>query len=349
MNKKETEKQVETESKEIIQGYLESPDLPDAVKRQLQKAAETPKEPVVGIEAEPIVEPVIVETVEPDKPADVENVNNPYSEIVSEVVEDYKQKYLTLQGKYDKEVPHLSKIAKSKDDVIDFYKTENRQLKSELDSAKSQVVPESINLSDIARKKLQDAGFDDDDLELAQSVLLEVTEPLQRELAKVNSKEVNHGVRAFDSLLITDGFIDSVSMRSQPQYDFSMDHYGDYSLTANQLLDIAIKNNDNKAAARILVDVQMAMVQDGRWVGTHPKENSAQPIEPVVATAQHVAPVPKPVLPHSVVSTAPVKEKPMDINELEKASREFQKGNLSHEKYVIIKDKIMSQMTNNTT
>jgi len=358
----------EAEGKKIIDSILDDNGLPDAVKNNLRDAvksdAETfgKKEPAPKVIPEPV--PAIVENAETvdtlkvkeptevveevvDKKLEVKPVVETAEEVIPETPSNYEQMYLSLKGKYDAEIPRLIKIAKSKDDVIDFYKDANKILQGKLDAPPVNIPVEDYTLTDETKQKFADMGFDGEDLGLLQSTIDDATRPLREQLAVKAKVVVNTGLQAFDSLLVSDGYIDSVSMKKQPQYDFSMQHYEDRGFTPQEILDSAISKNDNNAAADLLRDVQMQMVEDGRWKGKHPMDNP-EPEPAAEAPIITATPAPKAVFPHSVnTPSAPiVKDEPFAVDYIEKLSMQLQKGKITEEVYEKEKTKYLNQLMN---
>lgn len=344
----------------MVQEMLDSPGLPEKVKRDIV-AMETE---TTVVENQPIVDlklpnPENVDTLpvveEPAKIVDTESKESivpaelkdktplENTNLVDNQNDDWEQKYSTLKGKFDAEVPRLNKALSAKDDVIEFYKKENEGLNLRVAELSKTPVSADVELPEKWKEKLADAGYDDDDdIELFQGILNEAIQPLQKEIGAIKTR--NSGVvdsRGFDNLLVSNGFVDYSSMKAQGQFDFAMSFYKQFGYTAKALFDKAVKENDFDTAAEVLADVQDAMVRDGHWSGEYP-EAFVIPKQPIPAASEKET-IPKAVLPHSVKTVAKVPEQASNVEILSHAATDFQKGLITYEQYKAVQTKIIRQ------
>ena len=343
--------------------YLDDPNVPEVVKKQLRKVSETPEQEP-GKKPEELATPPAEqpETIIPEqkeqpgesKVVEKEVVDNPETDIPKDDTPsepekdiDYKQKYLTLQGKYDAEVPRMTKALKSKDDVIDFYKRENQTLREQAQNSQVPQNPEKIELSPETMQQLEAAGYNDpEDVELIRHIMGNETSQLRQQLAANRNTPQQFTGSGCDGILLNNGFVDSRTMQSQPSYEYAMHQYGEFGMPASELYRQAEKRGDFDSAARILADVQSCMINDGLWQGQHPAMNM-QEHPPVNPAGEQPPKVPaqkaKSVLPHNKTTTPAPKPIPLNADVIHKASLDLQKGKISYTEFEKIQEKFNEQ------
>jgi len=343
--------------------YLDNPDVPEKVKEQLKAMETLEQEPVETPDLK--LTPEVVETpdatdevVAPVEPAEQENANADEKEVVDDKPEevkdenpetpedeDYQQKYLSLKGKYDKEVPRLQKGLA---DLSVFYKGEMEKLRQQPQTVSQDiVVADNAVISDETKRKLEEAGYDDEeDLKAFQLIANAENQKLRSQLEVAKSNANNSNQQAPDGVLNSGGWADTRTMQNEPSYDFAMSKYGEYGLSAQELLDQSLRRNDADSAARILAGVQECMINDGLWQSALPTAITQSNAEAeIVPKEQAVKATPKPVLPHTKTVAPKTADPLLDPSVLKKAVADFQKGILDYEEYEKISNKFIQQQT----
>jgi len=339
----------------LTEEMLNNPNVPEHVKKGLvamdtelnSEAQPEASKPVDAIP--PVVETPDTLKVEPGKeevppvaPVTPENVEDP-----DDPNADWKQKYLSLKGKYESEVPHLQKNSNAQTDVIEFYKLENARLKGELDkSSSSDAALPNVDVSKTIAQELADNGYDDpEDLDLFNKLVQKAVQPINKELSSLKDGIVDVvDSRAFDEVLTSKGLATYGILKAQSTFDYALIEYKMHGLTVKSILDSAIKNKDANGAAEILEDLQMAMIEDGLWQGQMPLAMGPAPVQ-----AQANIPLaPKPVLPHGVTTLPDVPQSAVDPAQIEVLSKQFREGVITYEKFKELSSQILRQQAAKT-
>jgi hypothetical protein len=297
---------------------------------------------------------VITDDGKPGEEATLEPIHDgPLSETTDSSVREgsYEQKYKTLKGKYDHEVPKLQKENEQLRGIVADYADEIQRLQASSKEPPQQRTAENnanFNVSHETMAQLARAGYDSSDVEALMSIvsplISQELDGLKQQVSQLSNSNIAGSFEsAVDAALRGMGAAGYAEVTRQPSFHYASRNYSERGISLGELLEDMRSRNNPQAAAELLADAQALMIREGAWSGVIPAGfQQVQPgqeaqVPASIPSQSHLSqqPIPqpaRPVAPHKKQTVASAPEV-LPADYLKAASEAFRKGRISYEEF----------------